>query len=80
MTFVFSAKLVIRGVIRRNFSPTPLTEERAYLPRREAQPVRSGAGQGKRVWRLDHRSSERSAAVAESAGVRDATRGSKQTL
>ena len=66
-------------VISRNFSPTTLTEQRAYLPRRDAQPVRSGGGQGKRVWRLDHRSSERSAAVAESEGGRNVTRGGKHS-
>ncbi len=36
--------------------------------------VGEGGGQGKRVWRLDHRSSERSDAEAESDSVRDAKR------
>ena len=49
-------------------------------PRREAQLVGSGVGEGKRVWRLDHRSRERSAAGAESEGGRDAKRDGKQTL
>ena len=37
-------------------------------------------GEGKRVWRLDHRSSGRSETAAESEGGRDAKRGGKQTL